>query len=151
MGWNIFYKECKYLAAHRVLRILSKKIVKVALTNPNDPPTDFSDIRENYLWTTIREIKQETIFSSLMIKDVLFMLFESSPNPEHKEIDFLNSGRISEMQAKIEMNGLTALKDRKYIRMFAKSAKVIIPLIVGIVLLIFPYLKCILHWLNRWI
>ena len=68
------------------------------------------------------------------------MMYNSSPYQEHKEVEILNSGKISEMRATIELSGETALKDRKYIRLFFKSTKIIVSLLLAIAVSLFPYL-----------
>jgi hypothetical protein len=60
-----------------------------------------------------------------------------------REIEIYNTGKIKELRAKILWEGVTALKDRKYIRKFFSSAKIIIPTIIAIAGALFGIIRCI--------
>ena len=129
MGWNIFYKECKYIAAHQTLKFLRTQYQKYALRNPGDPETNFKDIKPAYQMVRLGTVKKALIcFPLHMIHDAVWMIYNSIPDDYSKEIELFNSGKISEIQVRLTVEGETALKDRKYIRLFWGSAKIIIPL-----------------------
>ena len=142
MGWNIFYKECKYIAAHQILKSLNKKKNAYAISTFGTPATDMTDIQPTPQWTTLKDVKEVLrIFPMYMIKDAAFMMHDVSNNTFKKEVDLMNSGRISEIKVKILWDGETALKDRKYWRLFFGSAKIIIPLIIAIITGLYAAIK----------
>lgn len=145
MGWNIFYKECKYIAAHYVLKELNKQKQKFALSTFGAEKTDMNDIEPTPQWTTLKHLKSSLpIFPMHMIKDAAFMLYNTSDNPIYKEIDLLNSNKISEIQLKILWEGNKALKDRKYWRLFFGSIKIIIPTVIAITTAIIGTINCLI-------
>jgi hypothetical protein len=135
MGWNVFYKECKYLAAHRILNVLDK----CKGYNARLEGGEFTG--GVHQWMNLNELRRKTkLFNKQMILDALKMLYDSN-----KEIDLMNGDRKSiETESKILPNGENALRERKYIRMFFKSAKVIAPIIVALLTMMLQYLRCIL-------
>lgn len=143
MGWNIFYKECKLLAAHRMLRILN-----------HTRYADFKDLQGNFhvgspRFITINNVyKKMKMFGKHIVIDSVTLLDESSSDKFLKEIDYLHNSVILEAQIKLMKPGEIALKERKYIRLFLKSAKIIVPLLIAIAASLIPYLLMILKLLH---